>query len=210
MAQSNPSNLVQIYITIIQDVRGRPKRQTALQNQGLRVPLWKLISKSYLVWDVCFLISHFDFDPNISGQKTIENQWKPLRQKQQTSESSSLKQSTSTLSLRNFLKHLETSGERQNGKPLYLSALRPCPDLGGSVHVTRIWHAIDKKNAKHARMYTRYMYLPILDLLCNADVQHHVSYHFLSPSLIHIPSRTVSYFLTSANGHLHKWHQAGK
>jgi hypothetical protein len=71
-----------------------------------------------------------------------------LRQKQQTSESSSLKQSTSTLSLRNFLKHLETSGERQNGKPLYLSALRPCPDLGGSVHVTRIWHAIDKKKCK--------------------------------------------------------------
>ena len=37
---------------------------------------------------------------------------KTLKQKRQTSGSSGLKQSTSTFPLRNFLKHLETGGER--------------------------------------------------------------------------------------------------
>ena len=167
MAQSNPLNLVQVYRIRKKHVRGRPKRhvrQAALQNQGLRVPLWELIRKKLLglrcvLSDFTLWPKHIRTENHRKTMKTLEAETANVRK---------LKFETVDQPIAPT-KFLEASWN-QRWTPKWKTTLFVCyeklPLVG---RFMSLGYAIDKKSAKRSRMYTRYMYLPIRDLLCNVD-----------------------------------------
>ena len=168
MAQSNPLNLVQVYRIRKKHVRGRPKRhvrQAALQNQGLRVPLWELIRKKLYTWfEMCAYFWFHTLTQTYQDRKPM----KTLEAETYTANVRKLKFETVDQPIAPT-KFLEASWN-QRWTPKWKTTLFVCyeklPLVG---RFMSLGYAIDKKSAKRSRMYTRYMYLPIRDLLCNVD-----------------------------------------